>query len=109
MYNINIFVYTKVAVYFETESQPKTQSRTLVACGIFNLHVSGRLFKSYICLRQLKIKEDEHFAEMIKAKDEYREFYKDEMLEAKKEAKKWKYIVVIFLYVFHSWFVKGIC
>ena len=61
-------------------------------------------------LRRLKNKDDEHFAEMIKAKDEYQHFYKEEltetqneaaiykekMSELKKESRQWKFVCVCY-------------
>ncbi|WOH13113.1 hypothetical protein DCAR_0832622 [Daucus carota subsp. sativus] len=58
-------------------------------------------------LRRLKGKDDEHFAEMIRAKEEYRDFYKQEMNDAKKEARNWKcFAVLMLLYVCQRWFAS---
>ena len=58
-------------------------------------------------VRRFKLKDDEHFAEMIKAKEEYHEFYKQEMIAAKKEARNWKYFaMLLLLYVCRCWFAS---
>ena len=38
-------------------------------------------------LRRLKDKDDEHFAEMIKGNDIYREFYKDDSLRRRRKSR----------------------
>ena len=53
-------------------------------------------------LRRLKNNDDECFDEMIKAKEEYKDFYSEELSEAQKQARNWKYFAVL-LFVFHCW------
>ncbi|WOH15020.1 hypothetical protein DCAR_0934551 [Daucus carota subsp. sativus] len=48
-------------------------------------------------VRRFKLKDDHHFAELIKAKEEYQEFYKEQMNAAKKEARNWKYFAMLLL------------
>ncbi|WOH04055.1 hypothetical protein DCAR_0623460 [Daucus carota subsp. sativus] len=44
---------------------------------------------------------------MIKAKEEYQEFYKEEMNAAKKEARNWKcFAFLLLLYVFRCYFAS---